>query len=47
MTLASPIDRRRLPVLALVPDAFGGFGGIARYNRDLLSALAAADDIGR
>jgi phosphatidylinositol alpha-1,6-mannosyltransferase len=45
MTLASPIDRRRLPVLALVPDAFGGFGGIARYNRDLLSALAAADDI--
>jgi phosphatidyl-myo-inositol dimannoside synthase len=45
MTLAPSIDRRRLPVLALVPYAFGGFGGIARYNRDLLSALAAADEI--
>src|SRR5947209_5765045 len=27
-------------VLALVTDAFGGFGGIARYNRDFLTALA-------
>lgn len=27
-------------VLALVTDAFGGYGGIAQYNRDLLSALA-------
>ena len=27
-------------VLALVTDAFGGFGGIARYNRDLFAALA-------
>jgi phosphatidylinositol alpha-1,6-mannosyltransferase len=26
-------------VLALVTDAFGGFGGIAQYNRDLLCAL--------
>jgi phosphatidyl-myo-inositol dimannoside synthase len=26
--------------LALVGDAFGGRGGIAQYNRDLLSALA-------
>jgi phosphatidylinositol alpha-1,6-mannosyltransferase len=26
-------------VLALVPDAFGGHGGIAKFNRDLLSAL--------
>ncbi len=28
-------------VLALVTDAFGGYGGIAQYNRDFLSALAA------
>ena len=28
-------------ILALVTDAFGGHGGIARYNRNLLSALAA------
>src|SRR5712691_6628481 len=27
-------------VLALVTDAFGGFGGIAQYNRDLFTALA-------
>jgi phosphatidylinositol alpha-1,6-mannosyltransferase len=26
--------------LAIVPEAFGGFGGIAVYNRDLLTALA-------
>lgn len=45
MTLASPIDRWRLHVLALVTDAFGGCGGIARYNRDLLTALAAVDDV--
>ncbi|HEY0282697.1 MAG TPA: glycosyltransferase, partial [Rhizomicrobium sp.] len=30
---------RALKVLALVTDAFGGRGGIAQYNRDLLSAL--------
>jgi phosphatidylinositol alpha-1,6-mannosyltransferase len=28
-------------LLALVTDAFGGHGGIAQYNRDFLSALAA------
>ena len=27
-------------ILAIVPEAFGGFGGIAVYNRDLLTALA-------
>ena len=31
--------------LALVTDAFGGFGGIARYNKDFLSALAAVDEV--
>jgi phosphatidyl-myo-inositol dimannoside synthase len=29
-------------VLALVTDAFGGYGGIAQYNRDFLGALAAS-----
>ena len=29
-------------LLALVTDAFGGRGGIAQYNRDLLGALAAS-----
>lgn len=32
-------------VLALVTDGFGGFGGIAQYNRDLLTALAHCTDI--
>ncbi len=31
----------RSSLLALVTDAFGGFGGIAQYNRDLLTALAS------
>ena len=31
--------------LALVTDAFGGFGGIAQYNRDFLSALASASAV--
>jgi phosphatidylinositol alpha-1,6-mannosyltransferase len=34
-------------VLALVPDAFGGDGGIARFNRDLLGAIAALPQVGR
>lgn len=33
-------------VLALVTDAFGGRGGIAQYNRDLLRALAAGGMVG-
>lgn len=32
-------------VLALVTDAFGGYGGIAQYNRDFLSALGASESI--
>jgi phosphatidyl-myo-inositol dimannoside synthase len=28
-------------ILALMSDAFGGYGGIAKFNRDLLTALAA------
>ena len=34
-----------LRVLALVTDAFGGHGGIAQYNRDFLSALAACEEV--
>jgi phosphatidylinositol alpha-1,6-mannosyltransferase len=34
-----------LKVLALVTEAYGGFGGIAQYNRDLIAALSASDQI--
>ena len=34
--------RTACAMLALVTDAFGGRGGIAQYNRDLLGALACA-----
>src|SRR5262245_58336147 len=34
-----------LRVQALVTDAFGGHGGVAQYNRHLLSSLAACDGI--
>lgn len=34
-------------VLALVTDAFGGYGGIAQYNRDLLAALAGLAETDR
>lgn len=36
-----------LDVLALITDGFGGRGGIARYNRDLLSALSTSDTVKR
>ncbi len=32
-------------MLALATDAYGGYGGIAQYNRDLIEALAARDEI--
>lgn len=31
-----------MKILALMPDAYGGFGGIAQYNRDLLDALSGS-----
>ncbi len=34
-------------LLALVTDAFGGQGGIAKFNRDLLNALCAAPNVTR
>ncbi len=36
-----------MKVLALVPDAFGGDGGIARFSRDLLGAIAAMPHVER
>lgn len=41
----SRIDRRRPRLLALLTDGFAGHGGIAQYNRDLLSALAYRWDV--
>jgi phosphatidyl-myo-inositol dimannoside synthase len=35
-----------LRIFALVTDAFGGSGGIAQYNRHLLSSLAGCDLVG-
>ena len=37
----------RYKVLMLVSDAFGGFGGIAKFNRDFLTALCANPSIER
>ncbi|MCW2284302.1 phosphatidylinositol alpha-1,6-mannosyltransferase [Rhodoblastus acidophilus] len=34
-----------MKVLALVPEAFGGHGGIAQYNRDLITALARSGGV--
>jgi phosphatidyl-myo-inositol dimannoside synthase len=34
-----------LRIFALMTDAFGGHGGIAQYNRDLLAALAGCDGV--
>ena len=34
-----------MKILALVTDAFGGYDGIAQYNRDLITALAASSDV--
>lgn len=33
-------------VLILLSDAYGGFGGISQYNRDLIEALCALDEVG-
>jgi glycosyltransferase involved in cell wall biosynthesis len=32
-----------MKILALMPDAYAGFGGIAQYNRDLLDSLLSLD----
>ena len=40
-----PLAHHSLRMLALVTDAYGGHGGIARYNRDFFEALAVNDTI--
>lgn len=40
IALAKPMK-----VLAIVTDAYGGHGGIAQYNRDLLAGFAAMPDV--
>jgi len=36
-----------MKAMVLLTDAYGGYGGIAKFNRDLLEALAADDRYGR
>lgn len=40
-------DTSGLRILALITDAYGSSGGIARYNRDLLAALSASPSVAR
>ncbi len=37
--------RTDMNILALLTDAYGGYGGIAQYNRDMVDALADRDDV--
>jgi len=39
------VPKKKIRVLALVPDAFGGHGGIALYLNDLLQATAELEEI--
>ena len=34
-----------LKILMLLTDGFGGFGGIAKFNRDFIRALSSSDDV--
>ncbi|HXI70572.1 MAG TPA: asparagine synthase (glutamine-hydrolyzing) [Verrucomicrobiae bacterium] len=38
-------SQSRLRVLVLLTDGFGGFGGIAKFNRDLLAALCSHEGV--
>jgi len=40
-SVVAPSAPKRIQILALVTDAHGGHGGIAKFNRDLLSALGS------
>ncbi len=42
--MSSLTHHKESRILALLTDAYGGHGGISRFNRDLLTALAAADE---
>jgi phosphatidylinositol alpha-1,6-mannosyltransferase len=39
-------SKKGVRILALVTDAFGGHGGIAQYNQDLICALALSSRVG-
>lgn len=41
---AGGLDRRR-NILALLPDGYGGRGGIAKFNRDLLWSICSSPDV--
>ena len=41
MKVSKANDSRNMRILVLLTDAFGGYGGIAKFNRDLLTALCA------
>jgi glycosyltransferase involved in cell wall biosynthesis len=41
------VEARGVKILALVTDAFGGHGGIAQYNRNLLVACCAMPEVDR
>jgi len=43
LEIPSPAHKK---VLAVVPDAFGNNGGIAKYNRDMLTAISSYPDVG-
>lgn len=34
-----------MKILALTPDSYGGFGGIAQYNRDLFDSLSGTEEV--
>lgn len=38
-------DRQRSNILAFLPDAYGGCGGIAKFNRDLLWSMCSSPDV--
>jgi asparagine synthase (glutamine-hydrolysing) len=42
---ASAVASRKLRILVLLTDGFGGKGGIAKFNRDFLSALASSPNV--
>jgi len=45
-TSLPPRGLRQVNILALVSDGFGAPGGIARYNQDLVTALARSEAVG-
>src|SRR4051812_266230 len=42
-----PVHPKLMRIQVLITDAFGGHGGIAKFNRDLLTALSSHPDCSR